>query len=31
MYGTVIAIILLAPWSILGIMVVGALGRRLRS
>lgn len=30
MYGMVIAIILLFPWSILGIMLAGALGRRLR-
>lgn len=31
MYSTVMVIILLFPWSILGIMVLGTLGRRLRS
>lgn len=30
MYSTVMVIILLFPWSILGIMLVGTLGRRLR-
>ena len=30
MYSTVMVIILLFPWSILGIMLLGALGRRLR-
>ena len=30
MYSTVMVIILLFPWSILGIMVVGTLSRRLR-
>jgi hypothetical protein len=30
MYGTVMVVILLFPWSILGIMLVGALSRRLR-
>lgn len=30
MYTTVLLIILLFPWSILGIMLVGTLGRRLR-
>ena len=30
MYSTVMVIILLFPWSLLGIMLVGTLGRRLR-
>jgi hypothetical protein len=30
MYGKVMAVILLFPWSILGVMLAGALGRRLR-
>jgi hypothetical protein len=30
MYATVLGIILLFPWSILGIMLVGAVGRRMR-
>lgn len=30
MYATIMVIILLFPWSILGIMLVGALGRRAR-
>jgi hypothetical protein len=28
MYSTVVALILLFPWVILGVMVVGSLGRR---
>lgn len=30
MYNTVVTLILLLPWSILGIMVVGSLGHRMR-
>jgi len=30
MYNTVVIFILLLPWSILGIMVVGSLGQRMR-
>jgi len=30
MHSTVMVIILLFPWSLLGIMLVGTLGRRLR-
>ena len=30
MHSTVVVIILLFPWSILGVMMVGTLGRRLR-
>jgi len=30
MYNTVVIFILLLPWSILGIMVVGSLGHRMR-
>lgn len=30
MYATVLGIVLLFPWSILGVMLVGAVGRRLR-
>jgi hypothetical protein len=30
MYSTVMVIILLFPWSILGVMLVGVLGRRFR-
>jgi hypothetical protein len=30
MYNTVVILILLLPWSILGIMVVGSLGHRMR-
>lgn len=30
MYATVLGIILLFPWTILGIMLVGAVSRRLR-
>ncbi len=28
MHSTVVVLILLSPWAILGVMVVGALGRR---
>lgn len=28
MYNTVVVLILLFPWAVLGVMVVGALGRR---
>jgi len=30
MYSAVLLIVLLFPWSILGIMLIGTLGRRLR-
>ncbi len=30
MYNTVVTLILLLPWSILGIMVVASLGNRMR-
>ncbi len=30
MYGLVMLILMLFPWSVLGLMVVGTLGRRLR-
>lgn len=31
MYATVLGIVLLFPWSILGILLIGAVGRRLRN
>ncbi len=30
MYSTVMVVILLFPWTLLGVMLVGTLGRRLR-